>query len=50
MAAFFADQVRPNISWVSSVFPTFVVVGFVGLLLIAQRDLEQPASLSASMF
>lgn len=49
MAAFFADQVRPNISWVSSVFPTFVVVGFVGLLLIAQRDLGT-ASIFISLY
>ena len=39
LAAFFADQIRPNVSWLSSVFPTLVVVGFAGLLLIAQRDL-----------
>lgn len=39
LAAFFADQLRPNNSWISSVFPTLVVVAFAGLLLIAQRDL-----------
>ena len=39
LAAFYADQLRPNISWISSIFPTLVVVAFAGLLLIAQRDL-----------
>ncbi len=39
LAGFFADQIRPNISWISSVFPTIVVVGLAGLLLLAQRDL-----------
>ena len=39
LAAFFADQLRPNITWISSVFPTLIVVVFAGLLLIAQRDL-----------
>lgn len=39
LAGFFADQIRPNISWFGSVFPTLVVVGFAGLLLIAQHDL-----------
>ncbi len=49
LAAFFADQIRPNISWLSSVFPTLVVVGFAGLLLIAQRDLGT-ASLFISLY
>lgn len=39
LAGFFADQIRPNSSWVSSVFPTLVVISLAGLLLIAQRDL-----------
>lgn len=39
LAAFFADQLRPNMTWISSVFPTLIVVIFAGLLLIAQRDL-----------
>lgn len=39
LAAFFADQLKPNITWISSVFPTLIVVVFAGLLLIAQRDL-----------
>ena len=39
LAGFFADQIRPNISWISSVFPTLVVIGLAGLLLLAQRDL-----------
>ena len=49
LAAFFADQIRPNISWLGSVFPTLVVVGFAGLLLIAQRDLGT-ASLFVSLY
>ncbi len=49
LAAFFSDQIRPNISWISSVFPTLVVVGFAGLLLIAQRDLGT-ASLFISLY
>ena len=39
LAGFFADQIRPNSSWVSSVFPTLVVISLAGLLLLAQRDL-----------
>lgn len=39
LAAFFADQLRPNMTWINSVFPTLIVVVFAGLLLIAQRDL-----------
>lgn len=49
LAAFFADQIRPNVSWISSVFPTLVVVGFAGLLLVAQRDLGT-ASLFISLY
>lgn len=49
LAAFFADQIRPNVSWLGSVFPTLVVVGFAGLLLIAQRDLGT-ASLFISLY
>lgn len=49
LAAFFAEQVRPNISWISSIFPTLVVVGFAGLLLIAQRDLGT-ASIFVSIY
>ena len=39
LAAFFADQLRPYMTWINSVFPTLIVVIFAGLLLIAQRDL-----------
>ncbi len=49
LAAFFADQLRPNINWISSVFPTLIVVVFAGLLLIAQRDLGT-ASLFISLY
>ncbi len=49
LAAFFADQIRPNISWISSVFPTLVVMVFAGLLLVAQRDLGT-ASLFISLY
>lgn len=49
LAAFFADQLRPNNSWINSIFPTLVVVGFAGLLLIAQRDLGT-ASIFVSLY
>ena len=49
LAAFFADQLRPNNSWFSSVFPTLVVVVFAGLLLVAQKDLGT-ASIFISLY
>ncbi|MFZ3069736.1 MAG: FtsW/RodA/SpoVE family cell cycle protein [Anaerolineaceae bacterium] len=39
LAAFFADQIRPNVSVMSSILPTVLITGLVGLLLIGQRDL-----------
>lgn len=39
LAGFFADQIRPNTNWLSSVLPTLIIVLFAGLLLLAQRDL-----------
>lgn len=49
LAGFFADQIRPNVSWLGSIFPTLVVVGSAGLLLVAQRDLGT-ASLFISLY
>ena len=39
LAAFFADQIKPNITLLGSVFPTLIVTAMAGLLLIGQRDL-----------
>jgi len=39
LAAFFADQIKPNITLLGSVFPTLIVTAVAGFLLIVQRDL-----------
>ncbi len=39
LAAFFADQIKPNITLLGSVLPTLIVAGMAGFLLIVQRDL-----------
>jgi len=39
LAAFFADQIKPNITLLGSVFPTLIVTGIAGFLLVVQRDL-----------
>lgn len=39
LAAFFADQIKPNISLWASVLPTLIVAATAGFLLIIQRDL-----------
>ncbi len=39
LAAFFADQIKPNITLLASVLPTLIVAGMAGVLLIVQRDL-----------
>ncbi len=39
LAAFFADQIKPNITLLGSVFPTLIVAAAAGVLLIGQRDL-----------
>lgn len=39
LAAFFADQIKPNITLLGSIFPTLIVAGMAGVLLIVQRDL-----------
>ena len=49
LAGFFADQIKPNISWINSVFPTLVIIISAGLLLIAQRDLGT-ASIFVSLY
>jgi cell division protein FtsW (lipid II flippase) len=49
LAAFFADQIRPNISTLASILPTILMVALVGVLLVNQRDFGT-ASLFAVMF
>ncbi len=49
LAAFFADQIRPNVSIVASILPTLLMTALVGLLLVSQRDLGT-ASLFAVLF
>jgi len=39
LAAFFADQIKPNITLLGSVFPTLIVTAMAGFLLIGQRDI-----------
>ena len=39
LAAFFADQIKPNITLLASVLPTLIVAGVAGFLLVFQRDL-----------
>lgn len=49
LAAFFADQIRPNISILASALPTLLMTALIGVLLIGQRDLGT-ASLFAVLF
>ena len=49
LAAFFADQIKPNITLLGSIFPTLIVAGTAGFLLIFQRDLGT-ASLFVCLF
>ena len=39
IAAFFADQVKPNSSLLSSILPTLVIIAITGVMLMNQRDL-----------
>lgn len=39
LAAFFSDQIRPNVPLLDSILPTVVITGLAGLLLIGQRDI-----------
>lgn len=39
LAAYFSDQVRPNVSLTASILPTILITILIGLLLIGQRDL-----------
>jgi len=39
LAAFFADQIRPNIPLFDSILPTVIITGLAGLLLIGQKDI-----------
>ena len=49
LAAFFADQIRPNVTFLASSLPTILITALVGLLLISQRDLGT-ASLFAVLY
>lgn len=49
LAAFFADQVRPNLSLLGSILPTILVTIITALLLISQRDLGT-ASLFVTLY
>jgi len=39
LAAFFADQIKPNITLLGSLLPTLFVTATAGLLLVVQRDI-----------
>ena len=39
IAAFFADQIKPNSSLLSSILPTLVIIAITGVMLMNQRDL-----------
>ena len=43
LAAFFADQIRPNIPLLNAILPTLLLTGLAGLLLVGQRDLGTAA-------
>jgi len=43
LSAFFADQIRPNISVMASILPTVVMTALIAILLIFQRDLGTAA-------
>jgi len=49
LSAFFADQIKPNITLLGSVFPTLVMTAIIGFLLVVQRDLGT-ASLFACLY
>jgi cell division protein FtsW (lipid II flippase) len=49
LAAFFADQIRPNVSIAASILPTLLITALVGVLLVIQRDLGT-ATLFAVLF
>jgi cell division protein FtsW (lipid II flippase) len=39
LAAFFSDQIRPNVPLFDSILPTIIITGLAGLLLVGQRDI-----------
>lgn len=39
IAAYFADQVKPNTSLISSILPTLIIIAITGVMLMSQRDL-----------
>lgn len=39
LAAFFSDQIKPNIHLLESILPTLIITALAGLLLIGQRDI-----------
>jgi len=43
IAAYFADQVKPNTSLISSILPTLIIIAITGIMLISQRDLGTAA-------
>ena len=43
LAAFFADQIRPNISLMASILPTVVITALIAVLLVFQQDLGTAA-------
>ncbi|HOH92361.1 MAG TPA: FtsW/RodA/SpoVE family cell cycle protein [Anaerolineaceae bacterium] len=43
IAAYFADQVKPNTSLIASILPTLIIIAVIGVMLISQRDLGTAA-------
>lgn len=43
IAAFFADQVKPNTSLLSSILPTLIIIAITAVMLMSQRDLGTAA-------
>lgn len=39
IAAYFADQVKPNTSLIASILPTLIIIAITGVMLMSQRDL-----------
>ena len=39
LSAFFADQIKPNSTLISSILPTLIIITVTGVLLMNQRDL-----------
>jgi len=43
LSAFFADQIRPNITLMASILPTVVITALIAVLLVFQQDLGTAA-------